>query len=192
MDSRIIKTKTGIKSALIRLLESSPFEKITVSDICRESITSRITFYTYYQDKYDLIDEMFDDYIKEADDNYHKMSKEQALGKNDIKNYELLLECILCLFYDNLDFFSHTNSKDNPYLFSEFYNHVYRNVEDYIVRHTSLISNYPIPQTATLLCNGFFGVFHSCLREKLNEQETRKITSSMFKEIINSGIFRKS
>ena len=191
MDSRIIKTKKGLKDEVIRLLENKPFEKITVSDICKESITSRITFYTYYQDKYDLADEMFDDYINEADANYHKMSKDLKQEKDSEINYELLLECILCLVYDNYAFFSHTGSTENPYLFSEFYNHVYRNVGDYMTRHKALVSNYPVHQTATLLCNGFFGVIHSCISDKLTEDKTREIASSMYRDILSSNIFKK-
>ena len=65
-DKRIIKTRRNIKSTMIRILQTKPFEKITVSELCREGQISRITFYTYYDDKYALIDEMVADYIREA------------------------------------------------------------------------------------------------------------------------------
>ena len=71
-DKRIIKTRRNIKSTMIRILQTKPFEKITVSELCREGQISRITFYTYYDDKYALIDEMVADYIREADADYHR------------------------------------------------------------------------------------------------------------------------
>ena len=36
-----------------------PFEKITVTELCRAADVSRITFYTYYDDKYALADRLF-------------------------------------------------------------------------------------------------------------------------------------
>ena len=72
-DRRIIKTKKTIKSTLIGILQEMPFEKITVTEICSRGIISRITFYTHYEDKYVLAEELFSDYIAEADDNYHRL-----------------------------------------------------------------------------------------------------------------------
>ena len=66
-DRRIIKTKKTIKSTLIGILQEMPFEKITVTEICSRGIISRITFYTHYEDKYVLAEELFSDYIAEED-----------------------------------------------------------------------------------------------------------------------------
>ena len=53
-DIRIVKTKRHLKQALVKMLEDTPFEKLTVAELCRRAETSRITFYTHYDDKYDL------------------------------------------------------------------------------------------------------------------------------------------
>ena len=41
--------------ALLDLLAEMPFEKISLTDLCRVSMISRSTFYRYFEDKYDLL-----------------------------------------------------------------------------------------------------------------------------------------
>lgn len=191
-DKRITKTKRNIRSTLISLLQEKPFEKITVAEICRVGMISRITFYTHYDSKYALLNEMIADYIKEADINYHKMQKVNNPRNNGIIGYENLLECILSLFFDNLEFFSHTGANENPYLFSEFFNHVFHCVDNYIQRHTSLIPKYPTKQTAALICNGLFGVINVCSDDNMTESEVRSLARMMYKDLLQSNLFSVS
>lgn len=44
-----------ICNALIALLEKTPIEKITVTEICRAAGVSKRSFYNYFCDKYDVI-----------------------------------------------------------------------------------------------------------------------------------------
>lgn len=53
-DLRVIKTKRALVTALLDLLKSKPFTKITVNDICIQALVSRSAFYAHYLDKYDL------------------------------------------------------------------------------------------------------------------------------------------
>ena len=55
MDKRIMKTRKGLKDALLCLLEEHPFEEITVTEICEHARTGRLTFYKYYSDKNELM-----------------------------------------------------------------------------------------------------------------------------------------
>lgn len=54
-DIRIIKTKNKLSTAMINLMETIPFKDIKITDICKESRISRPTFYTYFNDKYELL-----------------------------------------------------------------------------------------------------------------------------------------
>lgn len=54
-DLRVIRTKESIRDALIELIEEKGFEAITVKDITTRAKINRGTFYTHYQDKYDLM-----------------------------------------------------------------------------------------------------------------------------------------
>lgn len=44
-----------LKTALFQLMASTPFERITLTDICTASMVPRSTFYRYFEDKYDLL-----------------------------------------------------------------------------------------------------------------------------------------
>ena len=57
MDKRIMKTRKGLKDALLCLLEEHSFEEITVTEICEHARTGRLTFYKYYSDKNELMRE---------------------------------------------------------------------------------------------------------------------------------------
>ncbi|MGE8207300.1 TetR/AcrR family transcriptional regulator [Heyndrickxia sp. NPDC080065] len=54
-DLRVIRTKESIRDALVELMEEKGFEAITVKDITTRAKINRGTFYTHYQDKYDLM-----------------------------------------------------------------------------------------------------------------------------------------
>lgn len=51
-------TKKAINESFLRLLNSTPFDKITVKDIVDECGVNRNTFYYYYQDIYALLEEL--------------------------------------------------------------------------------------------------------------------------------------
>lgn len=51
-----IKTKTKMAAAFKEIMNSKPFEKITVSDITDKCQIHRQTFYYHFQDRYELLD----------------------------------------------------------------------------------------------------------------------------------------
>ena len=52
-------TKELISIAFLKLLNEKPFDKITIKDIVVECNINRNTFYYYYSDVYDLLEEIF-------------------------------------------------------------------------------------------------------------------------------------
>ncbi len=52
-------TKKAIMSAFVELLDSMPFDKISVVDIAERCKINRNTFYYHYPDIYALVDELF-------------------------------------------------------------------------------------------------------------------------------------
>ena len=67
-DSRSIRTEANIKDALLRALGNTRFSDITVSEICREAKTTRVTFYQHYGSLADVLDEVLDDITQELGD----------------------------------------------------------------------------------------------------------------------------
>ena len=52
--------KESMGDALLSLMEEKPLEKIKVNDVCELAMCIRATFYRYYQDIYDLNDQLED------------------------------------------------------------------------------------------------------------------------------------
>lgn len=52
-------TKQAIRTACLELLEEKPFDKITVKDIVMRCELNRNTFYYYYKDIYDVLEDVF-------------------------------------------------------------------------------------------------------------------------------------
>ena len=56
-DTRITRSKRDLRNAFMELIKSQPFEKISVTDICKKAMINKMTFYKHYQDKYALLDD---------------------------------------------------------------------------------------------------------------------------------------
>lgn len=111
MDKRIIKTKRNIKETFTKMLQNTAFDKITVTELCERGCVGRITFYTYYDDKYALVDEIMDDYMKEALDDYHNLQKENNPRTLPLEGYLNMLTAILNLYFNHFDFSRTRRSK---------------------------------------------------------------------------------
>lgn len=61
MDLRVLKTHRALYEALVILLKEKEYEEIKVSDICEKALVNRSTFYSHFNDKYDLFDSFLND-----------------------------------------------------------------------------------------------------------------------------------
>lgn len=65
-DARVRYTKMVIKNSFTALLEKKPLNKITVKELCESAEINRATFYRYYQDTYDLMETMEQEFLEEV------------------------------------------------------------------------------------------------------------------------------
>ena len=56
---RVRRTQKLLREALIELIEEKGFDALTVGEITGRAMISRATFYRNYQDKYDLVEQIF-------------------------------------------------------------------------------------------------------------------------------------
>ena len=61
VDPRTTQTKIRIKNMLLQLIKHSSFEKVTVSQLCKEAGINRGTFYLHYCDLYAVLDELMEE-----------------------------------------------------------------------------------------------------------------------------------
>lgn len=103
-DLRVLRTKKLIKEAFLTLIQKKGFGAITIQDIADEAFINRATFYLHYQDKYDLLDQVCDTYLKELitkiHNPFHLKNKEL-----DGKRIELTLINVFENIEKNLDFY---------------------------------------------------------------------------------------
>jgi AcrR family transcriptional regulator len=58
---RVKRTKILLREALIALIEEEGFDALTVGDLSERAMVSRAAFYRNYQDKYDLVEQIFEE-----------------------------------------------------------------------------------------------------------------------------------
>src|SRR5260370_37501762 len=58
---RVRRTKILLREALIELIEERGFEALTIGELTSRAMVSRAAFYRNYQDKYGLVEQIFEE-----------------------------------------------------------------------------------------------------------------------------------
>jgi AcrR family transcriptional regulator len=58
---RVRRTQKLLREALIELIEERGFEALTVGELTERALVSRAAFYRNYEDKYDLVEQIFEE-----------------------------------------------------------------------------------------------------------------------------------
>ena len=66
-DRRVSRTKTAIRRAFERLIVEKPLHKITVSEITEMADVGRSTFYSHFDDVYDLHEQTYAKWFRDLD-----------------------------------------------------------------------------------------------------------------------------
>lgn len=188
-DRRIVKTKKTLKRTMISLLGEMPFEKITVKAICDASDTSRVTFYTHYNDKFDLIDSIFEDMMNSAAQDFDNMQKANNLNNDAVMSYCNMLDCIMNVFTKYIGIFKYPNSEKNPYLSSMFYKYILRCVE-YMVEKESgtLRPKYSLKKTTGFITYGLWGFVNESRQENTHIDIIRKEAKEILRGLLKSEV----
>lgn len=68
VDRRVVRTQEAIKKALLELMNEKNFDDITIQDISDRANINRSTVYLHYLDKFDLLDKIMEEHIKNMGD----------------------------------------------------------------------------------------------------------------------------
>lgn len=86
-DARVRYTKMIIKQQFAGLLKEMPLKRVTVKEICDRAEINRATFYRYYNDPYDLMDQIEEEFLTDL------MKKlEQSSTKGIKENFLVIME----------------------------------------------------------------------------------------------------
>src|SRR6516164_8097504 len=58
---RVRRMQKLLREALLDLIEERGFDALTVSEVIERAMVSRTAFYRNYQDKYDLVEQIFEE-----------------------------------------------------------------------------------------------------------------------------------
>jgi len=61
---RVRRTQKLLREALIELIEERSFDALTIGEITERAMVSRAAFYRNYQDKYDLVEQIFEEAMR--------------------------------------------------------------------------------------------------------------------------------
>ena len=182
-DKRITKTKRNLKNTLKKLLRRKPFAAITVTELCKDADTSRITFYSHYNGKYDLADELVHDLFNEVSTTLEQLQRQNNPAGDPVLSAENMLNAILTCFESNREFFSRLNIKDSPYLFYAFHARILDAVE---ARLSQTLRTQPdeVHRDAVFLCAGLWnyiseGIRQSCPISTLREKSIALVRSML-------------
>jgi AcrR family transcriptional regulator len=91
-------TKMALRESLLDIIREKPILRISLKEICDRADISRSTFYTYYDDQFDLLSQIEDEIFEKIGGIIVK-----ARGVSKLKNADLLLiaEEMLAFIADN-------------------------------------------------------------------------------------------
>jgi AcrR family transcriptional regulator len=120
---RTLYSKKVMIDAFLMLLQEKPLNKITVTDICKEADINRGTFYSYYNDPFDLMRSIEEEMIEKM------MSTITISGDESLQN---MLNEIFNLILENKEFCKILfNEKNSSYVLSTLLNSAYeKKIED--------------------------------------------------------------
>ncbi len=97
---RVRRTQKLLREALVELIEERGFDALTVGEITERAMVSRAAFYRNYQDKYDLVERIFDEQLRSLTDAVADLPREhppQVFVKffQHVAEYEPLYRALL-------------------------------------------------------------------------------------------------
>ncbi|MDR0380905.1 MAG: TetR family transcriptional regulator C-terminal domain-containing protein [Oscillospiraceae bacterium] len=88
-------TKMVLQDGLIRLLRTTPIDKITVKSVCEAADVNRSTFYAHYEDQYDLLRQIEQDLLKDIRaslEGYNYVEYEEESFQTMVRIFEYVVE----------------------------------------------------------------------------------------------------
>ena len=182
-DLRIIKTKKILFDTLIKLMKQKNFERIKISDICEEALINRSTFYSHYEDKYDLLMDLFEE---------HKLTLLKELNVNENKSFSKkylmdLLSILINHIDENKEIYNAILVNNRNGILIDFL--IDATERDFLQRikndNKVVISNIPIDTIVKFYAGGLINIGISWLTEK------KKYTKEEILSYIDKLILKK-
>lgn len=168
-------TKKIIAYSFKKLMETEPYDKISVSDIMRNCDMRRQTFYYHFQDKHDLLSWI-----------YREESKENITDFIEYDTWENIFERLLEYFYDNQKFYRNAfrvteQNSFNEYLFEHTKKLYLKVIDEFTQTNQLKVSVDKRNFIASFYSYGFIGTVKDWIE---NYCQMKSVTMSKLMEMI--------
>jgi AcrR family transcriptional regulator len=125
----------AVRESIINSFKSQvlkkPYDKITIGDICEAASVARTVFYTYFDNKHDLLCRIIYDELMEP-----ILHIRSALPADRIKSaQQLIMEQIYCNILANKEFYSRINIINNHMVLTSIITEQLDNMNSVILQH---------------------------------------------------------
>ena len=104
-DRRVVRTKKAIRNAFARLSSRRSLGEITVKELSEEADINRKTFYNYYSDIFQVMDEVENEIVTAFTAAFRSVDLAEAL-----QDPNLIVSRMMRIIDDDLDFYGHVFS----------------------------------------------------------------------------------
>ena len=184
-DLRITKTKRSLRLSILELVTAKPIDQVSVIDICDTALVNRMTFYKYYQDKFELFNDAIENVKQEilsGVDTTDDGSKEKAL-----KIAIDVLDSIFKYYIEHRSMISGITANCGPLLSTSIAQTGMSALTVAFERKEgNLSSRYPADLIASCVYGGFIGLVEYTLKNpnKFSKKNIRDYLNSLESDII--------
>lgn len=115
LDRRVVKTKKAIRNAFAKLLSEKNINDITIQDIADTADINRKTFYNYYSNIYQIVDEIENEIVTAF-----ATAIQNVDFNRDMKEPYVIFSKLTTIINSDIDFYAHLLKLDSNFsLFSK-------------------------------------------------------------------------
>lgn len=153
MDLRIRRTHKLLTDALFALLETNPYEDISVVTICEKAMVHRATFYKHFKDKDEFVAHV-------AREKLHELFVESITNSNnsDLKQlYKSVVDTTLSYIENNKQMLRFAAKNSSAELIAQIHSTIQNSMEKFIelAKSHGEVYNAPTDITASFISGGF-------------------------------------
>lgn len=98
IDRRIRKTKKALLQSLTELMREKKISNITVKELTDLADVNRSTFYLYYKDVFDMVEQIETEMLEEFKRVFEKLRKESKIFRKEMSTYTSLVSFFTYIF----------------------------------------------------------------------------------------------
>lgn len=155
-DLRIRRTHKLLCDAMFSLLETRSFDDISVVDICDRAMVHRATFYKHFKDKYDFMEYVTKEKIRE----FYIASTQQEKFSDPIDIYHALIKNVIHFIEDNKQMLKISVQSSTNSFFDSIHKIIFEELLDFLnaSREKGVKFDVPTDIVAQFLTGGFIAL----------------------------------